>query len=1102
MFFSLEALRSIYAMEKEPLEALFQKIIEEYSKYDGSENKKLEIAFEIGKKTHAHQMRESGTMYFSHPLIVAWLMLPFHPNANLLIATLLHDAIEDSLDPEKTTQEIKEAFGEEVLFLIDGVSKVGSISSSKGNEKKQTIQKIFKYAAKDVRILIIKLFDRLHNILTLAGKKDPKKRAAKAKETLEIFLPAARKLGIWELQKNLEDACAMYLSPDAFESVYPLLQTQSIKAKKLYDEITEHIAEKNILEEGNLEYVPYSFSTLLQRNLIGENVLPEYLFFVEVRVKTQQDCYTFLSKLIETYPHKDEFLQDYILNPKDNWYKGIHTTVVVNNAHLIRFHILSEEIAKRNTLGAFLEVERKQYQLSLFNSEISDDTNISSENFVELLQNDMLLPKICVHNPEKGEKYIPQNSSALDAGIRFFPEFFFQIQKIRINNTPVGFDTLLKKNDIITFEFGTDSQISLEWILQVRSAYGKFQIQKILKEQNIEQKEIIGEKSLQEAFDAVKLGNVYSVFENNSEIFSAFHAKSSEELFHFIAEGMVIPDEIVSWIGEKQDTKVSWWNSIISYIFPKQTNAKEEVTIKIESNTLGMQEMTQLFEESCKAQNIQEKNISFRKEKENLSMIAKITANHKKNIFLFFSELRRSSHISKIIFYHSFTFYALLLTALVFPFIAGAMIINLAHPSILLSLLSIAFFIFSIVWSSKILARYFFVLKNNVPVLLSIFGINAIAITLWLYRSFSLFFSHESYSTLTLIGGIIFLLAFFIPIMAISKQKSSSFSLKKMNTEEWKEKKKEKILGYIFRIGAGICFGSAPILAKYLAPENTNGMFVTSLSITFAALLLLPFFLFDVYKNGLGNKKSYNGLFWVVTVSAGLFFLAYFSSVQFTTASNPVFILNLAPLIGFIFAIFFLPEKAKYLQNTKDTFWMFLFFIMGAMGTFFLIINKGNTFTGDFSEKIIGDFLAIGAMIFDVVYTLALIYYAKSQNALSGIRFIMWQTVILAIMLFPITLYYFLHFPIPELSHLSGIFLLGFLYFIVGYFLAYESFKRLDGMINYLLMNFFPLITVSLEIFFFDLPLTTYLILGAAFIIISSISAEVLNTKCEKKEIQ
>jgi drug/metabolite transporter (DMT)-like permease len=339
----------------------------------------------------------------------------------------------------------------------------------------------------------------------------------------------------------------------------------------------------------------------------------------------------------------------------------------------------------------------------------------------------------------------------------------------------------------------------------------------------------------------------------------------------------------------------------------------------------------------------------------------------------------------------------------------------------------------------------------------------------------------------------------FLFIIAFTRNALSVEDMRKTITfRQWKKKTKEKIVGYFFRIAAITIFGFTPIVIRYFL-EGINGLHVMSLGFLVGACSLLPF---GIYRFFFTQKKPdsryYSFPFWVSIIAGALLILLYYSSVSFTSASRAILFLNFAPVIAIMGALLFFKSGSLYLQNKQTSRIMVLIFFLGTFGTTFLVFSKHNF---SYEKQIFGDSLALLAMIFDAISAMALVLYTKGKHIFSGFDYIFRKVVFTTLFFLPFSLYSLFLYSFST-EQILGILFLGIGDIVLGWYFSYEAYKRMDGFINYLLFNMSAIITFSLEVIFFDLAVTWLFLLGGTFILFSSIAAEYVNTKCEKKMVK
>ncbi|MDD4324497.1 MAG: RelA/SpoT family protein, partial [Eubacteriales bacterium] len=307
-----------------------QHIAEVWKAYTGKEDASLILrAYEYAKNAHADQIRATGEPYIIHPVAASKILLDLQLDDNTLAAALLHDTVEDT---DTTLEDIRREFGQEVMQLVDGVTKLSRISySSQEEEQAQNFRKMFLAMAKDIRVVLIKLADRLHNMRTMKYK-DPNKQISTARETLDIYAPLAHRLGIYKIKWELEDLSLRYLDPDAYyELVGNIAQRRGDREKYLMEivaELRDRISEMGI--EADIEGRPKHFYSIYRKMKAQKKDIDEIydIFATRVIVPTVGDCYAVLGLVHELYKPMPGRFKDYIAMPKTNGYQSLHTTVV------------------------------------------------------------------------------------------------------------------------------------------------------------------------------------------------------------------------------------------------------------------------------------------------------------------------------------------------------------------------------------------------------------------------------------------------------------------------------------------------------------------------------------------------------------------------------------------------------------------------------------------------------------------------------------------------------------------------------------------------------------------------------------------------------
>ena len=319
---------------------LYDELIRSIRKYHPSTDiSMVEKAYRIASRAHEGQVRKSGEPYIIHPLCVAIILADLELDKETIVAGLLHDVVEDTV---MTQEELAHEFGDEVALLVDGVTKLGQLnySADKVEVQAENLRKMFLAMAKDIRVILIKLADRLHNMRTLQYMKESKQKE-KARETMDIYAPIAQRLGISKVKTELDDLSLKYLKPDVY---YDLVEKINLKksereqfVQSIVDQVKKHMDQAGISAEVNGR-VKHFFS-IYKKMVNQDKTLDQIydLFAVRIIVDTVKDCYAALGVIHEMYTPVPGRFKDYIAMPKPNMYQSLHTTLIGPNGQPLRF---------------------------------------------------------------------------------------------------------------------------------------------------------------------------------------------------------------------------------------------------------------------------------------------------------------------------------------------------------------------------------------------------------------------------------------------------------------------------------------------------------------------------------------------------------------------------------------------------------------------------------------------------------------------------------------------------------------------------------------------------------------------------------------------
>ncbi|MBD3360979.1 RelA/SpoT family protein [Candidatus Peregrinibacteria bacterium] len=531
-----------------------EELMEKSGKYlpDFDENR-FRKAFEFSEKAHRGQFRKDDkTPYFIHPLMVVKKLVDIHADEDILIAAMLHDVPEDT---EHTLHEINELFGEKVSFLVDGITKLSKVQYRHNMPERQveSLKKLFLHSAKDPRVIIIKLADRLHNMSTLYNIPESEKRLRIARETLEIFVPMANLLGIQDYKAKLEDLCFKYLFPSEYEKLKNELEARRQKnapdLKNFIDTLKDSF--KKIDLNAEISERKQNLYTIYKKLSAKGKSLDELEDRITVRIimKTIPHCYEALGVVHGLFTPKISKFKDYIASPKINQYQSLHTMVFGIDGILTDVQIRTKEMhleAKYGIAANFFKNKKGEIsddvRSSWVNKIIEIEKNMkASEDFLEGLKLDIFQERIFVFTP-KGETIdLPNKATAIDFAYCIHSDVGNRALKANINGKDMPINTELHTGDVVKIIIDNDIVPSLSWLSFAKTNLAKSKIHTFLKKVGKKRKFGEGHKILQKEFDIAGLGLVENIpmKKLNAQIISKFGKKykNHNDLYNSVVEG-------------------------------------------------------------------------------------------------------------------------------------------------------------------------------------------------------------------------------------------------------------------------------------------------------------------------------------------------------------------------------------------------------------------------------------------------------------------------------------------------------------------------------------------------------------------------------------
>ncbi|MCI5521576.1 MAG: bifunctional (p)ppGpp synthetase/guanosine-3',5'-bis(diphosphate) 3'-pyrophosphohydrolase [Tenericutes bacterium] len=562
-------------MRKDKPNLTFEELREKLITYITDENDldMIRKAYMLAFEKHFGVKRKSGEDYIIHPLNVAYILTEIYADAKTIQAALLHDVVEDT---DVTIEEIEEMFGSEVALLVNGVTKINRLNFQGDNEAMiANHRKILVGLTEDVRVIIIKLADRLHNMRTIWALPE-KKQKQKAKETLDILTPIAHRLGIGSIKSELEDLSLRYYKPDTYFDIVEKLNKSKAERDQLVIEMKQSVS--SILNEHGIKHEIkgrsksiYSIYKKLDKGKKFSDIFD--LLALRVFVDTESECYQALGIIHSKYRPIPKRFKDYVAMPKTNMYQSLHTTVFGEGGQLYEIQIRTYEMDKVAELGIASHWSYKEngsnvkanmkntmeQKLQFFRNIMDlkqEETN--DADFVKSVSEEVLKENVYVFTPKGDVIELPSGSTPIDFAYRVHSGVGDKMVGAIVNNNIVPLDYVLKDNDIIKINTNKNSiGPSREWINMAYTSSAKNKIKafynKIDKEGYIEK----GQEILKDECRKKKIAfNEIISNENIEKILKEYKFRNVDELYVNVGNGKITPTMIFNVINNNNENKV------------------------------------------------------------------------------------------------------------------------------------------------------------------------------------------------------------------------------------------------------------------------------------------------------------------------------------------------------------------------------------------------------------------------------------------------------------------------------------------------------------------------------------------------------------------
>lgn len=543
-------------------------LVEKVRAYDPSADEEaLNRAYVFAMKAHGAQTRASGDPYFSHPLEVAGILTNYHLDTASIITALLHDTIEDT---EATREEITELFGEEIAQLVDGVTKLTQLELQSDRAKQaENFRKLLLAMSKDIRVLLVKLADRLHNMRTLHHVPKEERRHRIAHETMDIYAPLAERIGMHDIKDELEDRAFRELYPDARDSITRRLEFLRSEGESVVESVLGEL--RDVFREAGIEAdiagrekSPYSIWRKMQRTQSSVEQLSDIIAF-RVVVPTLPDCYQALGVVHGRYQVVPGRFKDYISTPKPNGYRSLHTSVIGLADHRIEIQIRTQDmhdVAERGVAAHWVyketgsgpasdavREENRQYRWLQELLEILENA-VAPEDFLAHTRLEMFSDQVFCFSP-RGEVFsLPRGATPIDFAYAVHTDIGDKCVGAKINGRNMPLRTALQNGDQVEVLISKNQTPSPDWEKLVVTGKARSRIRRVLREAEMRQYIDLGRGIVSKGFDRIEETLDGASFDN---ALKEFHAESTDDLFAMVGQGVytgrdvarvVFPDKV------------------------------------------------------------------------------------------------------------------------------------------------------------------------------------------------------------------------------------------------------------------------------------------------------------------------------------------------------------------------------------------------------------------------------------------------------------------------------------------------------------------------------------------------------------------------------
>jgi len=577
------------------------------SDYPAADTDLIEKAYVYSAKVHKGQVRLSGEPYLSHPLEVAGILANMKMDEVSIAAGLLHDTVEDTL---ATLEDIEHLFGKEVATIVDGVTKISKIHFlSKEVQQAENIRKMILAMASDIRVLLVKLADRLHNMQTL-GFQTPEKQEAIARETLDIYAPLAGRMGIYWLKSNLEDLSLFYLEPKIYEDIRlgtaQRREDQAKFIKEIKEVLTNRLTEAgiNATIKGRNKHFYSIYKKMMEQDLNIDQVYDIVAF--RIIVKSVKECYEALGQIHSMWKTVSGRFKDYISLPKANMYQSLHTTVIAPLGERMEIQIrtwdmdrLAEDgIAAHWRYKEGYESGKKMPEQYPWMKQLleSQKSLTDPREFLETVRLDLFSGEVYVFTPKGDVKELPTGATPVDFAYTIHSEVGNRCIGAKVNERIVPLSYQLKNGDVVQIITSKHHKPSKDWLSFVKTSTARTRIRQWIKQEEREESIAIGRDFLDRELRKFNLTLSRQLKgADMTEIAKQFSLKNVDDLLANIGYGKISAKQVINRLVPPLEIKDEKADGLVHKLVHRITRKREETGIKVK----GMSDMLIRFGKCC-----------------------------------------------------------------------------------------------------------------------------------------------------------------------------------------------------------------------------------------------------------------------------------------------------------------------------------------------------------------------------------------------------------------------------------------------------------------------------------------------------------------------